>query len=182
MRKWAETGRGGAWLWLCLAAGCSEISEPQVVVRHNVPDNELFVATVRFSRAGQPRFDIHADRITQDNRSRVTHFDGVRADFYNHDGGHSALLTAREGLALEAEERLVARGSVVVKSDSGLVLRTEELNYDRRRERVHADGFVTVVTRDDSLSGYGFNAAPDLSDWSIENTSGTTSASMKDKE
>ena len=63
-----------------------------------------------------------------------------------------------------------------------MVLLADELYYEQNIDRVMSDGFVTVITQNDSLSGIGFSSAPDLSDWVVMNTSGTTWRKMERRE
>ena len=155
--------------------GCAKIEPPPAVSVTGLPNMELMGATVRFVRAGQPRFTVQAPHVSKVEAQGLLALDGgIRVDFFDANGLHNATLTAASGEVLDRESRLLARGDVVVKSDSGMVLRTEELYYDQKRERVLSDKFVTVITPSDSLSGWGFSAAPDLTDWIIPNPSGTT--------
>ena len=147
------------------------MAEPQ----QGLPDLELFKARVRVSREGLPRFTVRSAHIARiESHSMMLLDGGVEVDFYDGKGRHSAILTADEGEVLEKENRLYARGNVTVHSDSGMVLLARELYWDQQKGRVFSDGFVTVVTLTDSLSGYGFSSAPDLSDWVIQRSSGTT--------
>lgn len=165
-----------------MMAGCAKLEQPVENKPKALPDMELYGAQVRFSRAGMPRFTIQARRIMRmEAQAIVLLDDSVRVDFYDGQGRHNAILTADEGDVLERDEKLSARGRVVVRSDSGLVLRTEELYYDQKLERVLSDSFVTVITPDDSLSGYGFSADPSLRDWIIKNTSGTTTRKVTEQ-
>ncbi len=139
------------------------------------PDQELFQAVVRLTIEDKPRLILIAPHLTRFEAQILLIIDGgVRADMYDGFGKHTALLTADEGEVVEGVNRLAARGHVVVVSDSGTVLRGDEIEYNPEIGRITSDGFVTITSPTDSLSGYGFSAAPDLTDWEIKNTSGAT--------
>lgn len=164
---------------LLMLMGCTRIDTPQSTSNEALPELELFGSTVRYSRGDKPVFTIRSPRITRLERERKMLFSGgIFVDFFDREGRHNAILTSDEGDVFEVENRLSARGNVVVRSDSGMVLLTEELYYIQKDERVYSDDFVTVITNNDSLTGVGFSAAPDLSDWVILNTSGTTWRSL----
>jgi len=155
--------------------GCSRIEPPVAEPQQNLPDLELFGAKVMVTHGSLPNFTVRAPHIARLESHNLMLLDGgVEVDFYDGEGRHTARLTADEGEVLEKENRLYARGEVTVRSDSGMVLLTDELYFDQQKERVFSDVFVTVVTLTDSLSGYGFSSAPDLSDWVIRRSSGTT--------
>ncbi|MDP8228458.1 MAG: LPS export ABC transporter periplasmic protein LptC [Candidatus Electryoneaceae bacterium] len=162
-----------------IVIGCARNEEPQIQIGQSVidkiPDQELFDAMVRYDKAGQSRFTLQAARIARfDGLAEIKMDGGIQVDFFDKDGSHTAVLTALKGELLEREDQMIARENVIVRSDSGFVLRTEYLFYDQQIERVMSDSFVTIITPHDSLSGHGFNASPNLNDWTIENPSGTT--------
>lgn len=141
----------------------------------NAPDQELFGSVIRLTRDGRPRLTLRAPHLNRYEGSRLLALDGgIRADFYDEFGVHQAVLTAERGEIIEGVNKLSASGRVYVKSDSGIVLRSEELQYEDAVGRIETPGVVTVVSEQDSLAGYGFSSAPDLTDWVIKNTSGAT--------
>jgi len=144
------------------------------------PDQELYGTVIRLTRDEYPRLKLKAPLLRRFEAQRLMILSGgITADFYDNYGQHKAVLTANEGEIVEGQNRLAAKGHVVVKSDSGVVLRSEELHYDQVVGRIESDAFVTLVSRYDSLSGYEFSSAPDLTDWEIKNTSGATWRKME---
>ena len=166
-------------LFIGMMIGCVQTEQPPVPMDQStaerIPDQELYTATVRYDKTGQSRFTLQAARIVRfDALAKIEMDGGIQVDFFDPDGSHSAVLTAQKGEVLERENQMIARENVIVRSDSGFVLRTEYLFYDQLIDRVMSDSFVTITTPQDSLSGHGFNASPNLKDWIIENPSGTT--------
>lgn len=166
---------------LCLisVAGCGK-NEPPIPVTTAVagsgyPDQELFQSVIRLTLEDRPRLTLVAPHISRfESKNLMIINGGIRADVFDLEGIHTAVLTADEGEILEGVNRLIARGHVVVVSDSGFVLKGDEIEYDPDIGRIISEGFVTITSPNDSLSGYGFSSAPDLSDWEIKNTSGAT--------
>jgi len=139
------------------------------------PDQELFQATIRFTLEDRPRLVLIAPHLSRFEAQNLLIVDGgIEADMFDLEGRHAGKLTSDEGEVVEGVNRLIARGHVVVVSDSGTVLRGDEIEYNPDVGRILSDGFVTITSPTDSLSGYGFTAAPDLTDWEIKNTSGAT--------
>ncbi|MCF7811436.1 LPS export ABC transporter periplasmic protein LptC [bacterium] len=163
---------------LLSSLGCTDLEPPQTVSDDDevqLPELELYSASVRYTRCDKPMFVIDAPKISRFEIKQKLHFEGgIKVDFYDRDGIHNAIMTSNEGEVMERQNKLVARGNVVVKSDSGLVLLTDELYYIQQENRIISNTYVTVITDNDSLSGVGFSASPDLNDWVILNTSGTT--------
>lgn len=162
-----------------LALGCSgeEKTLPLTDAGAGIgfPDQELFGAIIRLTQEDRPRLTIRAPHISRFEAGRTMLLDGgIKTDFFDNQGNHKAVLTAEEGEVIEGVNRFTARGRVVVVSDSGVVLRGEELHFEETARRIESDGFVTIISAQDSLAGYGFSAAPDLTEWEIKNTSGAT--------
>ena len=158
-----------------MLGNCTEFETPENLEPQEKADVELFDAEVEVTRAAKPIFRIKAPHVSRFESRELMIFDGgIEVDFYDRMGNHNAILTSDEGTVQEKTNRLDVKGNVVVKSDSGMVLLADELYYEQNVDRVMSDGFVTVITQNDSLSGVGFSSAPDLSDWIVMNTSGTT--------
>jgi len=139
------------------------------------PDQELFQSVVRFTIEDRPRLILIAPHLSRfEAQSLMIIEGGIKADMFDTFGKHAGVLTADEGETVEGTNRLVARGHVVIVSDSGTVLKGDEIQYNPEIGRIVSDGFVTITSPTDSLSGYGFTAAPDLTDWEIKNSSGAT--------
>ncbi len=159
-----------------LCIGCSDIQETTTppLEASKIPDQVLFQATVRYDNNGSPRFTVQADRIARFEATSLVEMDGeVKVDFFDA-GVHTAVLNSERGTVLEQKNQLSASGNVIVNSDSGMVLRTEYLFYDSEIERVLTDSFVTIITIQDSLTGYGLSATPDLKDLTIKQPSGAS--------
>ncbi len=139
------------------------------------PDVELFGAKIYFSNADKKNFSLHAPHISRFDYSDQLLLDGgIKAQRYNSKGIETDWMTSTSGEVYEREQRIMAYGNVVVKSDSGIVLYADTLIYNPKIDKVISDGFVIIVTPTDSITGYGFSAASDLSNWEIKNTSGVT--------
>ncbi len=164
---------------LILLTACSKQDTPPVVATSaggpGYPDQEVFGATTYYTKDAQRRLIIYAPHISRFDSRRLLVMDGgITVHFFDQNGEHRAKMTAKEGELLELANRVWVRGNVVVNSDSGMTLRTEELKYDPDIGRILTDGFVTIITPQDSLAGYGFSSSVDLVDWEIKRTSGAT--------
>jgi len=147
-----------------------------------IPNVELFSADIRITRADKPRINITAPHVSRFDKLDLMLLEGgVDAEIFGSDGGLSATLSSEVGEVYETGQKLLARGDVVVKSTDGTTLYADTLYYDPKRDKVISDGWVTIVTELDSLTGIGFVSAPDLKDWEIKNSSGATRREMKQK-
>jgi len=159
-----------------ICAGCSDLELQSVEDGYEKPpDVELFGAKIYFSNADKIQLSLYAPHISRyENTDQLLLEGGIKAQRFNSAGKETDWLTSLSGEVFEREQRLMAYGNVVVQSDSGIVLYADTLTYDPKIDKVISDGFVIIVTQTDSISGYGFRAASDLSNWEIKNTSGVT--------
>jgi len=78
-------------------------------------------------------------------------------DFLDEHGVHSSVLTSRTGKVDENTNNLEAIGNVVVVSDSGVVVETEKLFWDNRRQLIHSDEFVKITSPKKNCRDTGSN-------------------------
>lgn len=68
---------------------------------------------------------------------------------------------------------MIAMGNVIVVSDSsGVKLETEILEWSNKRQKVYSNEFVKITTKNELITGYGFESNPDLSNYKILKVSG----------
>ena len=98
--------------------------------------------------------------------------DSVIADFYDESGNHASRLTADKGTINEYEDIMVAQKNVVVVSDSGITLYTDELFWDNEKEIIYTDKSVMFIEKTDTLYGRGFESDRSLKNATIFETTG----------
>lgn len=86
----------------------------------------------------------------------------VNTTFYTSTGVKNAVLTSRRGTYHTTTGVMVARGDVVVNSEDGRRLRSEELKYDQAHNEISSDSAFTMTGPDRSLQGVGFRSDPNL--------------------
>ena len=69
---------------------------------------------------------------------------------------------------------MVATGNVIVISRNGTHLYTEELHWENTSERIVSNVPVMITTDEDTLYGDTFTSDPDLINYEITNTRGTS--------
>jgi hypothetical protein len=63
---------------------------------------------------------------------------------------------------------MYAIDSVVAVSDSGVVLKTQELMWRNSDKKIVSDKFVTIVSPKEKISGYGFESDQHLRNYVIK--------------
>lgn len=66
-----------------------------------------------------------------------------------------------------------ARDNVVAVNIDGDTLKTEQMFWDLKIEKIYSDKYVNITTKDEIIYGNGFIANQDFTNWKITNVKGT---------
>jgi len=164
------------FLGMFLLNGCTTEFEEEPAKKVDTsmfPDQESWDSTILITKDGKKVAEIWAGYIAVYKKKNQTVLkDSIHVDFYNEAGKHNSVLTAREGIVFNQTNELLAKGKVVVVSDSGVVLQTEELRWDNRRQKIVSDVPVVFTTETDTLFGDSFISDADLRNYEIRNARG----------
>lgn len=99
---------------------------------------------------------------------------GVRVDFFSKEtGARISYLTADSARIDDKTKNMLARGNVVVVSDSSATrLETSLLEWDNTRQKVYSTENVKITTPTQTIRGRGFISDVQLTDYRIFKMSG----------
>ncbi len=164
-------------VFLLCVIGCSKMPESQTGEggASQAPNQVIWNGRIEVIEGGKLKSVIQAGKISTYEKRKITELDsGVVVDFYNSRGIHSSQLTSRCARIEELTDLFMAQDSVVVVSDSGAMLRSERLYWDRKAHKIRSDTLVVMTTEYDSLRGFDFQADEDLTSWSLQRPTGQT--------
>lgn len=161
-----------SFIALILLAGCSgEKVKPSIDPSLNageIPSQESWNSVVFFSDSGKTRAILHAGHMRVYDKSMETLLDkNMKVEFFNEDGEKTSTLTAKRGKVNDETKDLFAYDSVVVVSDSGTVINTEELMFRNKDKKIVSDKFVTITSPKETIKGYGFESDQALRNYVI---------------
>ena len=160
---------------LLAAAGCGERVNPSVVPlpAAALPSQESWRSTVTFTDSARVKAVLWAGHIAEFQAERVTLLDdSVHVDFYDEEGRHTSLLTARRGKVNDATQDFEADDSVVVVSDSGSTMKTDRLYWTNADRTIHTDAFVDITSPTEHITGKGMVSDQDLKNYRIFRVTG----------
>lgn len=162
------TGLGGAML-LALTAGCTSPSQAptQRGEGGRTPVQSFENLELRETSEGRLEWILRAKKATRDSASDPTRLQVLHVDFYQGSDHVRSVLTSDSGRVDSQKGILVAQGTVVVVTQEGSRLETEELSWDRKSARVSSDQFVRLTRGRDVLTGIGFRSDPNLVSYEI---------------
>ncbi|HEU4565217.1 MAG TPA: LPS export ABC transporter periplasmic protein LptC [Gemmatimonadaceae bacterium] len=148
------------------AAACSERKPPPVAVGRDMlgeqADQIMFNINTILTDRGMMRAQLQADTAYFfDDNSRVE-LRGVQTTFYDATGKRSSVLTSREGTYNMRSQETEARKNVVVVSDEGRRLETEQLRYNQVRDEISSDSAFVLTEPTRRLTGIGFVSDPNM--------------------
>ncbi len=159
---------------ILVLAGCGEEKvKPSIdksITMDEIPAQESWNSTVFFSDSGKTKAILHTGHLRMLTKAQETLLDSnIRIDFYNELGEKTTTLTAKKGRVDDATKNLYAIDSVVAVSDSGVTLRTPELMWRNKDQKITSSKFVTIVSPKEKIEGYGFEADQSLRNYTIYN-------------
>lgn len=86
----------------------------------------------------------------------------VKLTFYTRTGVRNSVLTSREGTYNTRQSQMEARGNVVVVSEDGRRLTTEQLRYEQNRNEISSDSAFVLTEPGRRLEGVGFTSDPNM--------------------
>jgi LPS export ABC transporter protein LptC len=166
-----------AWCILAcaLVVGCEDKIKPSVVPvpQSEMPSQESWNSTVIFSDSAKVKAILWAGHIAVYSQQRFTLLDdSIHVDFYDEMGEHTSSLTARRGKVNDVTEDFEAHDHVVVVSDSGTVLHTDELYWNNAERKIHTDAFVDIVSPTERIMGQGMVSDQSLKNYKIFRVTG----------
>lgn len=142
---------------LLLGAGCKDdLKDPDKEFKFDGPLRETENVLTLYSDSARVLIKLEAP-VQQDFESGDAVFpDGIYVEFYEKDGSLSSTLRSNYAKQERNKDFFTVRGNVIleniVKKEK---LETEELFWDKNKDRIFTDKFVKVTTPERLLTGTG---------------------------
>jgi LPS export ABC transporter protein LptC len=134
-------------------------NEPVSTARR--PTEQIFDYQLVETTDGVRQWVLESDQMLKYSAQEDVELVTVKMDFYQ-DGEHFSVLTADSGRAHLLTNDIHTWGNVVVISEDGRRLETEELFFSNETQRIHNDVFNTLLRERDVVTGIGLETTPDL--------------------
>lgn len=156
--------RTPAWLALVALAACGTPAAPADPATETPVDatQRTFGMNLKMSENGALSADVYGDTAFQRPGTEVTELRGVRVLFYQTEGTRPGELTSETGEYDPETGIMVARGDVVLvtynERGERRVVKSDELHYDPRGDRVWSERETIVEETDRTLVSDGFES------------------------
>jgi len=115
------------------------------------------------------------ERYNNEERMESEMPDGITAYFYDADGKINSYIKSKYAARKERERTITARNNVMVVNNKGDTLRTEELIWDEKTDKIYTDKYVNITTPDQIIMGTGLESNTAFTRYRIFNIKGTVS-------
>ena len=159
-----------------LACSCSEEKNGDLPSSDGLPDQESWGVTIIMTHEGLIRTKVSSGHLKKYNEKEYIILDkNVVVDFFDLQENHTSTLFSDKSEVNEKSNDMLAIGNVIAKSDSGITLFTERLQWIAEDEKLFTKDSIMITTLDkDTLFGKGFESNADLENWKILYPSGVT--------
>jgi LPS export ABC transporter protein LptC len=152
-------------VFVLAVAACSSKKEPPVAAHSPLADSAdqvMYGASFVLTDKGLSRAQMQGDTLYFfDDNSRIES-ENPHMTFFTATGAKDAVLTSRHGTSNTRTNNMVARGNVVVVSEDGRRLTTEELIYNQQKNEISSDSAFVLTEPDRRLEGIGFRSDPNM--------------------
>ncbi len=115
------------------------------------------------------------ERYATEARMETEMTKGITAYFYSTEGQVTSYIKSKYALREEKTMTMTARKEVQVVNNKGDTLRTEELIWDERTNRIYSDKFVRITTPDKIIMGTGLESNTEFTKFKVLNITGIIS-------
>ncbi len=148
-----------------IVGACSSKKQPPVAAHSALADSAdqiMYGARFKLTDQGLERAQLEADTAYFfDDNTRIE-LENVHTTFFTVTGAKDAVLTSKFGTTNTRTNNMIARKNVVVVSEDGRRLTTEELIYNQQKNEISSDSDFVMTEPNRRVAGTGFRSDPNM--------------------
>jgi LPS export ABC transporter protein LptC len=150
---------------ISLTVACTSKKQPPVAAHSPLADSAdqiMYGASFILTDKGLSRAQMVGDTLYFfDDNTRVES-ENPHITFFTATGAKDAVLTALHGTSNTRTNNMIARRNVVVVSEDGRRLTTQELIYNQQKNEISSDSAFVLTEPNRRLEGVGFRSDPNM--------------------
>jgi len=147
------------------SGGCSSKKQPPVATHSALADSAdqiMYGARFKLTDQGLERAQLEADTAYFfDDNTRIE-LENVHTTFFTVTGAKDAVLTSKFGTTNTRTNNMIARKNVLVVSEDGRRLTTQELIYNQQKNEISSDSAFVMTEPNRRVEGIGFRSDPNM--------------------
>lgn len=168
-----------SWIRMATAQNAPSV-KAESSEKRGMPDQETFGFDVMLSEEGRIFARVTANHMVFYKEDGAYLLGGdVKTGIFSPEGKQTSIIYSDSAEVNRDGSRLAARKNVVVKSDSGITMKTDVLFWSNISREIFTDTFVTIYFENDTLYGTGFVSNVNLTNWKIKKPQGITTRMIK---
>ena len=147
------------------AAACSDTKAPPVVSRDPAADSAdqvMFGVRHFLTKNGIRQAQLMSDTAMMFDEGTRIMLRKVRLTFFSESGTENAVLVAKRGRYDTRNQVMEGHGDVVVTTNDGRRLETQQLKFDQARNEISSDSAYVATEGGRRQSGIGFRSDPNM--------------------
>jgi LPS export ABC transporter protein LptC len=169
-----------AWLFVLVVAvsifgyGCSDdLKDPDKEIKYTGPLIENANITTLYSDSAKILIRLRAPVQQEFENGDGVFPKGLYVEFFREDGQITSTLKANYGKQERNKDLFLVKGNVVLENlEKQEKLETEELYWDKNKDRIYTDKFVKITTPERVLMGKGLETNQSFWPYKILNPTG----------
>ena len=158
---------------LCLTLFSCTPSETSQPVEYHGPLSEAENVEMFYAEKDLIKVKMIAQKVFEYENGDKEFPEGIYLEFFDETGTITSTLRANSAYYFSEEDKWRGRGKVeIINIQKKEQLNTEELFWKQDTKRIFTEKFVTIKLENEVIYGTGFEAAQDLSDYTIKNPEG----------
>ena len=159
----------------CSSKVASDIPK-DLINNKKIPSVEAFNFQTFYTDSGVVRYFLRTPRLLIFDREKSPYKEfpeGFHLQQFDTNKKIISELSANYGKNFEKEEKWLATGNVVMVNNKGDTLRSEELIYLIKEDKIYSEKFVNIKKEDQDISGTGgFESDSQMKKWAFKKTTG----------
>lgn len=165
-------------LMLLLTSCTSKVSDIPIdlIAAKKIPTVEASNFETYYTDSNVVRYYLKTPKLLIFNREKSPYKEfpeGFHMQQFGPDKKILSELSGNYGKNFELEQKWIASGNVIMVNNKGDTLRTEELTYLIKEDRIFSEKFVNIKKGDQDITGTGgFESDSQMKKWSFKKTTG----------
>jgi len=159
--------------------GCGSNNIEQIkafYTTENLPVLEATNFETLVTDSGQIRYSLKAPKLLRfedEGRSYTEFPEGMELVQFDANNTITLTITADYAKQFIADDKWEAKNNVVVTNAQGDTLKTEHLIWEEKKEIIHTEEFVRIISPDKIITGIGLKSDLSFQTWKIKDPKGT---------